>query len=219
MKKQIIYSVFLAAIFGFPGVVSADVEVHAVFDGQAVISVDGERALVNEGEAGPGGLRLLQTGSGRVQVEHEGETLWLERGGAAGSRTAGGSRSGEESASGPGVSVHPDSRGRLTATVGVNGRAITMEVDREAESVMLRERDAERAGVDADAGSTVHLRTDRGRVDARRVTLDEVRVGSIRRSGVSAVIVPDDHIPRAVMGQTFLDRVEVESSGDALILR
>ncbi|WP_369774148.1 TIGR02281 family clan AA aspartic protease [Thioalkalivibrio sp. ALR17-21] len=219
--------VIFAAAFAFPGVAAADITVHAVFDGRAVLSVDGERAVVAEGESGPGGVRVLQAGGGRVQVEFAGETRWLERGagepastGAGDADSADGEAAGRErEAADPGITVYPDSRGVHSLTVGVNGRAITMEVDREAESVMLRERDAERAGVDADAGNTVHLRTERGRVNARRVTLDEVRVGGIRRSGVSAVIVPDDHIHRARLGRTFLDRVEVEPSGDALILR
>ncbi len=199
---------------------AGEITVHAVFDGQAVISVDGERAVVAEGESGPGGVRVLQAGGGRVQVEFAGETRWLDRGaGASRGGVTGGAGGAAGKAVGPGVTVYTDSRGVHSLTVGVNGRAITMEVDREAESVMLRERDAERVGVDADAGNTVHLRTERGRVNARRVTLDEVRVGGIRRSGVSAVIVPDDHIHRARLGRTFLDRVEVEPSGDALILR
>ena len=192
------------------------IRLHAVFGDQAVLAVGEERAVVARGEVGPGGLRVLAVEPARVQVELDGARQWLSVEPRRGSSGVDRQSAEAETAA---VRIHPDSRGRLTATVGVNGRAITMEVDREAESVMLRERDAERAGVDADAGNTVHLRTERGRVTARRVTLDEVRVGGIRRSGVSAVIVPDDHIHRARLGRTFLDRVEVEPSGDALILR
>ncbi|WP_196800588.1 TIGR02281 family clan AA aspartic protease [Thioalkalivibrio sp. ALJ16] len=190
----------------------ADLRLHAVFGDRAVLSVDGERGVVAPGETGPGGVRVLRTSPGAALVEYRGERHELRvRPATAGAAAP--------SAGGAELRVHRDSRGDHAVTAGVNGTAITLVVDRDADSVLLRAADAERAGIDPGAGRSVRIQREHGYVHGQRVRIERLQVGGLRQTGVTAIVLPDAALPRSRLGRSFLEHFEVVADGDALVIR
>nr|WP_026340533.1 TIGR02281 family clan AA aspartic protease [Thioalkalivibrio sp. ALJT] len=195
------------AVLAEPGL-----RLHAVFGERAVLSVDGERAVIAPGETGPGGLQVLRTRPGAALVQYRGERHELRVRPAATGLAA-------SSAGGVELRVHRDSRGDHAVTAGVNGIAITLVVDRGVDSVLLRAADAERAGIDPDTGRSVRIQREHGYVHGQRVRIERLQVGALRQAGVTAIVLPDAVLPRSRLGRSFLEHFEVTAAGDALVIR
>ncbi len=202
-------------LLGWPSPLPAEeLRLHAVFGDRAVLSRGDERAVVAAGETGLGGVRVLRTRPGAAWVEVDGERRELRvqpRPAPAGPEPS----AGEAAA----VRVHRDSRGDHAVTAGLNGTAVTLVVDPQADSVLLRASDAGRAGIEPDQGRSVRFRDARGTRHGQRVRIDQLQVGGLRRAGVSAIVLPDGDLPRSRLGRSFLEHFAVERDGDALVIR
>ncbi len=111
--------------------------------------------------------------------------------------------------------------GHFTATVKVNGKPISMIVDTGATSIVLRPKDAKKAGIDP-KGLTyrVPVLTANGRVMAARVRLDKVAIGPLDRDKVDALVTQPGALTQSLLGMSFLSRLRsYEFSGDFLRLR
>lgn len=195
-------------------VLAEELRLHAVFGDRAVLSVGEERALVPVGEIGPGGVRVLRTRPGAAWVEIDGEERELR----VQPRPAP-ARPDASGAGGAEVRVHRDSRGEHALTAGMDGVAVTVVVDPQADSVLLRATDAARVGIDPDAGRSVRIRDEHGTRQGRRVRLEHVQVGGLRRAGVSAIVLPDRDLARSRLGRSFLEHFAVDAEGEALVIR
>jgi aspartyl protease family protein len=109
--------------------------------------------------------------------------------------------------------------GHFYADVDVNGAAVRMMADTGASAVVLSAEDAERAGIDVDQlDFSRQVTTGNGRVTVAEVLIDEVRIGSIVRRDVRAIVVPK--LSASLLGMSFfnsLSKVAMES--DELVLR
>ncbi|WP_018876179.1 MULTISPECIES: TIGR02281 family clan AA aspartic protease [unclassified Thioalkalivibrio] len=196
------------------GVAAEELRLHAVFGERAVVSVGDERAVVSTGDTGPGGMRVLRTGPGMALVEYRGEQRELR----VQPRPAP-ARPDPSAGEAGAVRVHRDSRGDHAVTAGLNGTAVTLVVDPQADSVLLRASDAGRVGIDPDQGRSVRFRDELGTRHGQRVRIDQLQVGGLRRAGVSAIVLPDGDLPRSRLGRSFLEHFAVERDGDALVIR
>ncbi|WP_019567960.1 TIGR02281 family clan AA aspartic protease [Thioalkalivibrio sp. ALMg13-2] len=202
-------------VLGWPAPLAAEeLRLHAVFGDRAVVSLGDERAVVATGETGPGGVRVLRTRPGAAWVEIDGEQRELRVEPRRTPARPDAPREGDAE-----IRVHRDSRGDHALTAGLNGVAVTVVVDPEVDSVLLRATDAERAGIDPDAGRSVRIRGAYGTRHGQRVRIGQVQIGSLRRAGVSAIILPDADLPRSRLGQSFLEHFALEPDGDALLIR
>lgn len=108
--------------------------------------------------------------------------------------------------------------GHFYADVEVNGSTIRMLADTGASAIALSAEDAERAGIDVDQLDFIFtISTANGQGTAARVDLDEVRVGSIVRRDVRAMVTRG--LSSSLLGMSFfntLSKVAIES--DELVL-
>lgn len=108
--------------------------------------------------------------------------------------------------------------GHFYADVDVNGSTIRMLADTGASAIALSVEDAERAGIDVDQLDFIFtISTANGQGTAAQIDLDEVRVGSIVRRDVRAMVTRG--LSRSLLGMSFfntLSRVAIES--DELVL-
>jgi aspartyl protease family protein len=77
--------------------------------------------------------------------------------------------------------------------------------------------DARRIGVDYLKGEQGFTRTANGVARVYKIRLDTVKVGDISLNGVDALVHETD-LPWALLGMSFLNRVEMNRRGDNLTL-
>lgn len=186
----------------------------------ALIGVIGDKAAVLAvGSGDPKTVKLGQTWNGitvrsvaheQATVEVGGETRVLHIGQAY--RSAGATTNGHGK-----VTLAADTRGHFFAEGAVNGVAVRFVVDTGATMVCLPRADAERLGLDYRHGQRGTSRTANGPVPVYLVKLDAVKVGGIELHNVDALVV-DGGLDQALLGMSFLNRVEMQRDGGTMTL-
>ena len=113
------------------------------------------------------------------------------------------------------------SDGHFTANVAVNGASVPMLVDTGASTVVLRQADAKKLGVDTlNLRYTVPVQTANGVAYAAQVRLRNVTVGPIVLGGVDALVAQPGVLRESLLGMTFLSRLRsYEFAGQYLTFR
>jgi aspartyl protease family protein len=109
--------------------------------------------------------------------------------------------------------------GHFYVDADVNGTSIRMLADTGASLVVLSARDAEEAGIDVEQLDFNRLvTTANGHAAVAHVQLDEVRVGSIVRQDVPAMVARGLH--GSLLGMSFFNQLSsVAMESDELVLR
>jgi aspartyl protease family protein len=189
---------------------SADVALAGLLPGRAVIVIDGgnPRTLA-VGSKTAGGIKLLAVESGAAVFDIEGKRHRLVLGEQTVSSGSGG---------GSVVTLIADGRGQFFTGGSVNGAAMRFMVDTGATFVSLSAADAARAGLDYRKGEMGATATANGIVRAWRVPGATVRLGDITLHQVD-VSVSETSMPMALLGMSFLNRVEMKRDGDTMTLK
>jgi len=201
----------LALILG-PAATAADIDVIGLTAGKAVVIINGGKPrTLAAGQTSPEGVKLLNATSESATFEFSGkrQTLTTGQHGALGRGSPSGSGT---------VSLTADSRGHFIADGTVNGMSVRFLVDTGASSIALSVDDAKRSGVNYLAGTRGRVQTANGVAAAYMVKLDAVRVGDITVNNVDAVIIESDKLGIALLGMSFLNRMEMKRAGDTLTL-
>lgn len=207
-------SAVLIALLLAPGVAAAtDVSVVGLFANKAVVIVNGGKPrTMAVGETTPEGVRLISADSESATFEFDGKRETLrpgQQGVYSASPSAG---SGRKKAV-----IMADSRGHFFTVGTVNGVSTRFMVDTGATAVTLSVQDAKRTGIDYLAGIKVPTQTANGVALAYRVRLGSIEVGGITLNNVDAIVI-DGNLPHALLGMSFLNRMERRSEGDTLTL-
>ncbi len=118
------------------------------------------------------------------------------------------------------AALNANAEGHFVADATVNGRQVAFMVDTGATTVALTDVTARRLGiVPMQSAYSVRLSTANGTVMAARVTLREIRLGSVSVRDVAAVVVPGNALPVDLLGMSFLGRLsKYEFAGRQLVL-
>ena len=118
------------------------------------------------------------------------------------------------------VTVPAGRNGHYTVTASIQGRSIGLLVDTGASAVLLSYEDAQRIGlslVPSDFRTSVS--TANGVAKVAPVTLNEIRVGTIRVPNVRAAVAQQGALSESLLGMTFLGRLNrVEMQKGYLVL-
>jgi aspartyl protease family protein len=192
---------------------AADIHVVALTAGKAVVSINGGRPrTLTVGQATAEGVKLISADSQSATFEVEGQQRTLGPGeGAAVATTSFGS-------GGDRITLTADSSGHFVTTGVVNGVSLRFLVDTGATLVVLSSSDARRAGLNYLASTRSLTQTANGVVPVYNVKLDTMRVGDITLNGVDAVVVEGDKLPIALLGMSFLNRMEMRRDGTTMTL-
>lgn len=188
-----------------------DVHLVGTFGDQAaVLAIDGgEPKTVRTGQK-VGGVTLISVEKERATVEVEGKRRTLQRGQTYSSKSAPDDRQSAVLAA--------DARGHFHTDGRINGGAVRFVLDTGATSIALPASDATRLGIDFRKGQRAMIHTANGPAPAWRVKLDTVRVGAIELQNVDALVL-EQGLDVALLGMSFLNRVEMFRSGDSMTLK
>jgi aspartyl protease family protein len=192
---------------------AADIQVLGLTAGKAVVRIDGGKAqTLAVGQVSPEGVKLLAATSEAATFESDGKRQTLAAGqGMAVATTAPPSR-------GNSVTLSADSNGHFITTGAINGVNLRFLVDTGATTVVLSGADARRAGINYLAGTRAMTQTANGVIPAYAVKLDTLRVGDISSNNVDALVVEGEKLPIALLGMSFLNRMEMKRDGQTMTL-
>ncbi len=193
------------------GACALDVNLVGLFPNKAVVQIEG------------GALRTLSVGQKTrddvtlLSVTRDSATFDIQ-----GRRVELGMASARRQAS-PAVAanyaeVATNARGDLVADGDVNGMSVHFVVDTGATLVTLPAREASRLGLDYRNGQKTMISTANGEMTAYRLKLDTVRVGEMAVHDVDAVITENNNLPTALLGMSFLNRVNMKREGTTMTL-
>jgi aspartyl protease family protein len=111
--------------------------------------------------------------------------------------------------------------GHFVADARIKGKAVEMIVDTGASTVVLRNEDAKKLGINMRSlHYTVPVQTANGSSYAARVELDSIFIGKVGLKDVEALIAKPGSLHQSLLGMSFLSRLRsYEFAGEYLELR
>jgi len=183
--------------------------VGAIGDKAAVLVIDGAAPRAVKVGQSLQGVRLVSVDGERAVVEVDGGRRTLLRGQHYQSVAA---RDQRQS-----VTLSADTRGHFVTEGAINGKPVRFVVDTGATLIALPARDAVRLGLDYRKGQLSATQTAAGVVPVYRVRLDSVKVGAIELTGVEGSVI-EQGLDIALLGMSFLSRVEMQHAGQLMTL-
>jgi aspartyl protease family protein len=207
---------YLAVLF-VAGLVNAaqaapDVRVVGLFSNRAVVLIDGRQHVLQAGQGGQEGVRLLAADSESALLEIDGHEVEARLDGRVTAR--------KRTAEVQEVQVWRNNAGMYTTVGSINGLTVSFLVDTGASQVALNADEARRLGIDFRvSGTPTSVGTASGVVRAWAVTLDTVKVGSLELHNIGAVVLEGSSPQHALLGMTYLGRLEIDNDGRLMTLR
>jgi len=188
---------------------ATDVNVVGLFPGKAVVSINGGAPrTLSVGRKTDEGVTLVSSDRGSATMDIDGKRRVLQMGQHY-------SAPGNSSQS---VTLAADSRGHFFVEGQVNGAQVRFLVDTGATWVALSAADAARLAIDYRRGEPNLMSTANGVAAAYKVKLDSVRVGDITANNVDAVVMEGAGPSIALLGMSFLNRMEMKRDGQTMVL-
>jgi aspartyl protease family protein len=189
--------------------VAVDVKVVGLFPNRAVVQIDGgPLQTLAVGQKAAEGVILLS-------VESDGAIFEID-----GRRTAVGlSHARMKPGSGPAsAKVTADEQGHFRTLGQINGVAVQFAVDTGATFISIPANEARRIGLDYQSARKVAMNTANGVALAYLIKLDTVRIGDITVNSVDAVVMDRNGPPMALLGMSFLSRMDIRHEGEIMTL-
>lgn len=185
-----------------------DVEVVALFEGKAILRVDGHRRVMANGETSPEGLTLVSSNTDEAVIDAGGgpETLYL------------GMVAAPRSDSSESVSLYSDARGFFHANGKINGRSVKFLVDTGANTVALSSTMARQLGIDYKSGQPGVATTASGVVRMYGVFINELEVEGMQLKNVEAGVLEGVHPNPPLLGMSALRHFDMTRSGSRMEL-
>ena len=206
-RRQRIASI-IAGLLVSTGAAALDVNLVGLFPNKAVVQIDGGALqTLSVGQRTREGIALVSVESDGATFEIQGRRMALGLGHARMQTTAAAA-----------AMLTADERGHFVADGQVNGIAIRFAVDTGATFVSFPASEARRLGLDYRNGRKTLMETANGDAVGYRVKLDTVRVGELTVNNVDAVVMDGDTLPVALLGMSFLNRMNIRREGQIMTL-
>jgi len=204
------------ALISCPAVAIDELTVYALFNGRAILVIDGQRHVLSNGETSPEGVKLITSTTRGAVVEIDGrrEEIGLHivpASGGAGDTTV--AEVGERQ-----VVIESNERGLFHVEGAINGHDVTFLVDTGADTVAMSTSAAASFDIDYESGRVSLASTANGAVPMYAVTLDRVTVGTIELDDIPAAIITDPGPDEVLLGMSFLRQLEISQDGDTMTL-
>ena len=204
------HSIALLALFAGAAAWAADVSLVGTFETKAAILsiAGGAPRTVKVGQTA-GGVTLIAVEKDRATIEVDGKRKVLQRGQT---HSSGGLGSSAQS-----ITLAVGADGHFMAEGRINGGPIRFLVDTGASAIAIPASDADRLRIDYRKGRLSTTRTAGGPLTVYLVTLNTVRVGGIELHNIEAIVI-EHGLPVALLGNSFLSRVNMRRDGEAMTL-
>jgi len=193
-----------------------EVAVHAValFNGKAMIAVNGSKPkIIQEGQTFKG-VRLLKASTKEATIEVNGRAETLALNGAV--TLSGGTA--PKSSDGL-VQLWQDEAGFFKAPGAINGEQVEFLVDTGANLVVISSAQANAIGLAYQNGQRAFASTASGRSPMYLIQADEISFASISLSNIQLGVIEGRFPEIPLLGMTFLERLDMNRSGNRMTLK
>lgn len=205
------FALMLAAI-ATPALAVESISLQALFKDKAIFLIDGARRILVKGEESREGVRLISTDTAAEQAE-------VEVGGKREIVKLGMVMAGFQPAGRASVLLFAAPGGHFFADGFINGQPVRFLVDTGATMIALSGDQAKRLGIDyRRRGQPGHASTANGVVRVYSLNLDKVEIGPITAYNVEAGVVEGGYPREALLGMSFLGRLNMKREGEQLEL-
>ena len=206
---------FLYALLGFYSSVYAveKIEVQGLFANKAVLMIDGNRHILAVGKTSPEGVKVISANSRGAVLEVNGKQGEYLLGNTSTLNTVFSKRKSQKE------TVYLNSGGMYKTFGSINGRSVNFLIDTGASAIAMNSEQAKNLGIQYDRiGTPTKISTASGFVKGYRIRLKSVTVGGITEKNVAAMVIDGKHPGPILLGMTFLSRLDIEHSGNAMTL-
>ena len=212
MTKSLSYLLAsLCLLYGASVQAIEQLEVQGLFSNKAVLMIDGKRHILAVGKTSPEGVKVISADSRGAVLEVDGKQKKYNLANTV--STAFAERKSQKE------TIFVNSGGMYMTFGNINGRSVRFLVDTGASAIAMNTEQAKQLGIRYDkVGIPSSVSTASGFTKAYRVRLKSVSVGGITESNVEAFVIDGEHPGPVLLGMTFLGRLDVEQSGNAMTL-
>lgn len=190
---------------------AVEVGIAGVFPNKALLVIDGAPPKgVAVGQKTEQGVKLVAVEDGAAVIEVDGKRRTLRVGQSVVSQ-----QSADRT---PTLTLSSDASGHFYATGNINGGTIRFLVDTGATMVSIGASDARRLGLDLRNAQVGYTQTANGTARVYKVILSTVRIGDVTLTDVDGLVHESD-MPIALLGMSFLNRMEMQRDGQRMILK
>ena len=208
MFKLKLLTLLLLMSLGTLHAAEISVKVIALFEGKAMLQVNGQQKILSEGEVFEGVLLKFASGRGAV-VEIAGAEQKLD----LNQFISAGNYKKRERAN---LKIYPDAVGMYFVIGEINDQPTNFLVDTGATFVTISGDKARLLGVDYEKGQRSSAQTAASVVASWLVKLDSISIGGIKMRNVDAMVIPGRHPQEVLLGNSFLNHTSMIRAGQAL---
>lgn len=209
IKNFLILSLFLSIpVYGVEKIV-----ILGLFKEKAIIEIDGKRHTLSTGETSPEGITLISANSREARLDVNGEISTFTLGTHIGSsfKPPTGFKT---------VTIAPDSQGMYFVNGQINGFQINFVVDTGATLIVMNKHQAKRLGLNYKLeGEESISSTASGIEKVYIVPLKSVTIGDIQLRDIPAAVHDSGFPEVTLLGNSFLEKVDIKREGKLLELR
>ena len=200
----------LLGLLASAGAAATQITVTGLFPNKAVVQIDGGTLqTLSVGQKTSTGVTLLSVDRDSATFDIQGKRATLKMGQQ---------RAPSSTTSAASVVLSADTRGHFVTDGQINGVPIRFIVDTGATVVSIPAGEARRMALDFRKGQMVTINTANGTTAAYRIKLDTVRVGDVSVNNVDAVVMEAASLQAALLGMSFLSRMNMKREGDTMTL-
>ncbi|NKB36990.1 MAG: TIGR02281 family clan AA aspartic protease [Gammaproteobacteria bacterium] len=188
------------------------INILGLFKNKAIVRVDGKQRILEVGKTSPEGIILVSANSKEAILEIEGEQNTYTLGSHIGSKF-------KAAEGGKTSTIAPDSNGMYWVSGSINGFQMSFIVDTGATLISMNKHDAKRIGLNYKLeGRVSSANTASGVSKIYIMNLDKVKVGDIEVRDIEGAIHDSDFPKVTLLGNTFLNKVNMKREGQLLQL-
>ncbi len=190
-----------------------EIVVKGLFKNTAIVTIDGKRRVLKTGKTSPEGAKLIMANSEKAIIEIDGdrETYKLGRHISTKFKPA------PDKAS---ITIAPTKSGMYKVNGSINDFSVKFLVDTGATLIAMSEDHAKRLSIEYKlSGVLGSTSTASGKAKAWYIRLKKVKVGPLLMRDVDAAVIKGDHPTTILLGNSFLNRVQMVRNGQIMELR
>ncbi|MDH3637342.1 MAG: TIGR02281 family clan AA aspartic protease [Gammaproteobacteria bacterium] len=191
----------------------------ALFEGKAMLYIDGERRMLSIGDVSPEGVKLISANPEAAVVEIDGRREDLRLGMATTFVDANEPAADDSTIGSERVSLWADHSGFFHVDGMINGFPVRFLVDTGATTVAISSELAERIGLNLSSGRRGVASTAGGMAPMVGVSLESVSIGDITLRDVDAGVIMGSFPETPLLGMSFLGQLDMLREGNRMELR